>query len=743
MRTTARPWRRLAAAVAAVVSLTALAGCSSAVQEARGGGSDAKASDGGTLKIGVATDLQTATPFSNASDATNVLIGLVYDSLVDLPHESLKPKPALATSWKTAPDGKSVTLQLRKGVKFHTGRELTSKDVEFSIKQWADPTFAVQFQRTAAAVTGFDTSDPHAITLKFDHPLSNIFDLLDVLPIIDSATIDQLKAGKEYIGTGPFTFDKWTPGSQLTFSRNDDYWRGAPHLDGVQAKVVGDSQSQVSQLRSGQLDAIIGAGNRDLESLKKGGQFDVTRFTGAEQQVYVGANVANPELKDKRLRQAIAYGVDRPRIVKDVYRGAGYPINLPWPTYSPAYDAKANHTYDRDVAKAKKLVAAASAGGSRPTIPLEFDANSGNIEATAQIVQSNLEDIGIKVELQPGRPQPVHQGAHRGQVQGPLDPEPLLRAVDALDARGQRLPVQRRPQRLALRLDELPGARQRCLGAHERHGRAGQAGLREAQQGPARQPVPDRARDHLHPGRHLAEGPRHRLVEAAGDPPRERVPVVTRYLLRRIPSALLILFLASVLIFLVIRLVPGDPVATLAGPDATPEARAAIRLRPRARPAGAGAVRPVALAVLHGRPRPVVPDRRRHRLDSSARGWSTRVVLTLTALLFAVVIGMTLSVVSVVADRRWLDALLAGVNTLAVALPTFVTGLLLILVLSRCWCRCCPPAGCRRTGSWPGRTSRSQYLLLPALCLALPAAAALTRFLTDGLQTAAAASRTS
>jgi peptide/nickel transport system substrate-binding protein len=401
MRTTARPWRRLAVTVAAVVSLTALAGCSSAVQEARGGGSDGQASDGGTLKIGVATDLQTATPFSNASDATNVLIGLVYDSLVDLPHESLTPKPALATSWKTAPDGKSVTLQLRQGVTFHTGRELTSKDVEFSIKQWADPTFAVQFQRTAAAVTGFDTSDPHAITLTFDHPLSNIFDLLDVLPIIDSATIDELKAGKEYVGTGPFTFDKWTPGSQLTFSRNDDYWRGRPHLDGVQAKVVGDSQSQVSQLRSGQLDAIIGAGNRDLESLKKGGQFDVTRFTGAEQQVYVGANVANPDLKDKRLRQAIAYAVDRPRIVKDVYRGAGYPINLPWPTYSPAYDAKANHTYDRDVAQAKKLVAASTTGGERPTIPLEFDANNGNIEATAQIVQANLEEIGIKVELQP------------------------------------------------------------------------------------------------------------------------------------------------------------------------------------------------------------------------------------------------------------------------------------------------------------------------------------------------------
>jgi peptide/nickel transport system substrate-binding protein len=286
-------------------------------------------------------------------------------------------------------------------VTFHSGRPLTSKDVEFSIKQWADPRFAVQFQRTAAAVTGFDTSDPQAVTLRFDHPVSNIFDLLDTLPIIDSDTIDQLKAGKEYVGTGPFTFDSWQPGAKLTFSRNQDYWRGKPHLDGVQATVVGDSQSQVSQLRSGQLDAIIGAGNRDLESLKKSGRFEVAPLTGAEQQVYVGANLDNPALKDVRLRRAIAYAVDRDRIVKDVYRGVGYPINLPWPKYSPAYDEALNHTYDRDLAKARKLVEQASPGGATPTIPLEFDANSGNIEATAQIVQADLADIGVKVELQP------------------------------------------------------------------------------------------------------------------------------------------------------------------------------------------------------------------------------------------------------------------------------------------------------------------------------------------------------
>jgi peptide/nickel transport system permease protein len=109
------------------------------------------------------------------------------------------------------------------------------------------------------------------------------------------------------------------------------------------------------------------------------------------------------------------------------------------------------------------------------------------------------------------------------------------------------------------------------------------------------------------------------------------------------------------------------------------------------------------------------------------------VVLTATALLFAVLIGVTLSVVSVIADRWWLDALLAGANTLAVALPTFVTGLLMILGLA-VLLPVLPAGGTPPDGFVSHPDIAFQYLLLPALCLALPAAAALTRFLSDGLQ---------
>ena len=397
---TPRSRRKLPAAlVAGGLALTlALSGCASAVNQASGSGS---ADAGATLNIGVLTDLQPATPFSNASDATNVLIGAVYDTLVDTPGDSVDPKPSLATSWKLAEDGKSLTLQLRKDVKFHSGRPFTSKDVEFSIKTWADPAWAVQFQRTAAAVTSFDTSEAER-----DHPRVRPPGQQHLRPARRRTDprpghVRRAQGGQEVRRHRALHVHQLDPGHELKFARNDDYWGGKAKLAGVDTKVVSDPQALASQLRAGQLDAIIGGTNRDLESLSKSKKFEVQQLKGAEQQVYVGANLQNPDLKDVKLRQAIAYAVDRPRVTEDVYRGAGYPVNLPWPKYSPAYDAKLNQTYARDLTKAKALVKQATNGGAAPTIPLQFDTGSSNLEAVAQIVQSNLEEAGLKVDLQP------------------------------------------------------------------------------------------------------------------------------------------------------------------------------------------------------------------------------------------------------------------------------------------------------------------------------------------------------
>lgn len=208
---------------------------------------------------------------------------------------------------------------------------------------------------------------------------------------------------------------------------------------------------------------------------------------------------------------------------------------------------------------------------------------------------------------------------------------------------------------------------------------------------------------------------------------------MTRYLLRRLPSTLLVLLAASVLVFSLIRMVPGDPVLALAGPDATPEAIAALR-------AELGLDQPIVLQYLHWLRDVVTLDLGRSYVigdDITALvgdGLLNTVVLTAAALLLAVLLALLSSVGGVLADKRWLSSFLAGANTLAVALPTFVTGVLLIVVLAVV----VPvlPAGGTPPDGFTGRPDLTlQYLVMPAVCLALPASAALARFLTEALQT--------
>nr|WP_312007604.1 ABC transporter substrate-binding protein [Nocardioides alcanivorans] len=217
------------------------------------------------------------------------------------------------------------------------------------------------------------------------------------MPIIDSETIDDFTSGKEYIGTGPFVFDSWTPNQALTFSRNDDYWGEKAKLDGVQLRIIKETTSAVSALRGGQVDMILQAGARDLEELEKSDQFHTQKLTGFETQVYVGTNVTHPALADVEVRQAIAYAVDKERIAKEVYRGRARAHDLPWPEYSPAYDAELDHRYARDVAKAKELLK----GHSVPKLPITYGAGNPQYEAVAQIVQANLAEVGIETELEP------------------------------------------------------------------------------------------------------------------------------------------------------------------------------------------------------------------------------------------------------------------------------------------------------------------------------------------------------
>ncbi|RDI53266.1 ABC transporter permease [Nocardia mexicana] len=208
---------------------------------------------------------------------------------------------------------------------------------------------------------------------------------------------------------------------------------------------------------------------------------------------------------------------------------------------------------------------------------------------------------------------------------------------------------------------------------------------------------------------------------------------MTRYLLRRLPSAVLVLFAASVLIFLLMRLVPGDPASTLAGPDATPQSIAAIRHQ-------LGLDRSIPAQYLSWLGGLVTFDLGRSYIlggqisELVSQGLTNTLVLTGAALLLAIVVSLGVGVASVVWPRRWLNAIVAAANTAAVALPTFVTSVLLVLVFAIA-IPVLPAGGVPPDGFIARPDIAAQYLLLPATCLALPVGAALTRFLTEALHT--------
>jgi peptide/nickel transport system permease protein len=208
---------------------------------------------------------------------------------------------------------------------------------------------------------------------------------------------------------------------------------------------------------------------------------------------------------------------------------------------------------------------------------------------------------------------------------------------------------------------------------------------------------------------------------------------VLRYLARRVPSTILVLFLASALIFAIIRLIPGDPATTLAGPDASPASIAAIRHE-------LGLDRSIPTQYVHWLGQIFTFHLGRSYMIGGnistlvSQSFGNTLILTVTALLIAAVIALIVGPLWASTRNRWLEALLTATNTAAIALPTFVTGVLLVLVFGVMF-PILPSGGAPPDGMFSRLDITAQYLAMPAVCLALPVAAVLSRFLAETLRT--------
>ncbi|MFE6974076.1 ABC transporter substrate-binding protein [Streptomyces sp. NPDC057682] len=390
-----------AASGGALLLGTALAGCRSAVSDAssRARDDDGRPRRGGVLDIAVNSDFTPALLFSQS--AQSLQHRLVFNTLTRY-DDRLVPQPELARSWAYAKDGRSLTLELRDDVTFHNGRAFTADDVIFAVKNLQKPVRAAQLRATAAVVTGFEKRGPHTLVLELAHPVNNLFDLFEFMIITDPESVEDAVAGRRLIGTGPFTLKKWSPGSGLSLGRNPAYWRpGRPYLDGVELRVVPQADALVSSLRSGQSQLSFNVPGKSLATVRDAPGLTITDYATGGGAVYLGVNTTVAPLNDRTVRQALAWAVDRDRLLAQSLGGYGLASAAPWPRSSPAFTEAHRTHYTHDPAKARALLRSAGHKGlAFPLLHLALPAET----AVAESIQYDLKQVGVRVTLRPTDP---------------------------------------------------------------------------------------------------------------------------------------------------------------------------------------------------------------------------------------------------------------------------------------------------------------------------------------------------
>ncbi len=370
---------------------SSLAACQSAVRSATAPNGLRK---GGIALVGVPSDVVPRTLFS-VNGPAYAYARLFYNTLTELDHTTLRPIPALATSWELSKDSLEMSLQLRKDVIFHSGRPFGADDVIAAIKNVQDAARGSQLRSAALAISDLSASGTNTVRLRFAHPLSNIFDLFEVMWIADKDSIADTIAGKSFNGTGPFKLKSNVPGQSMIVSKNTSYWKsGRPYLDGVEVRVLPQAQAIVAALLAGQLHFTEKLIPSDVGSLRSNSSFVLAEADNHATNVYLGCNLAVPPMDNRLVRQAVAFGVNREAILKQM--GNGSATSIPWSKNSPAFDTKAAAHYAYNPQRAKELLK--EAGVSNPSIEVGVAAEA-RFTAVAEIVQFNLQEAGFNAKL--------------------------------------------------------------------------------------------------------------------------------------------------------------------------------------------------------------------------------------------------------------------------------------------------------------------------------------------------------
>lgn len=391
--TTTRRTRTVALTAAAALIVT-LAGCATDAELSGSGGAE-----GATLAYGLSaepTDIKTGV---DQGSAAKEVTALVRRGLLQYNADG-EPAPALASDYEVSEDGLTYSFTLRSDLTFSNGDPLTSADVKRTFEYFAGDDNGANYQGEFANVSEIETPDDTTVVLTLAEPQTAFPNVLadPLSAIVPEEPLDESGAP---VGAGPFMITDYSKGVSFTLEANPDFYNAdAVGLERIEMTFMPDAQTRVKALTSGQVQFIDYVPASDYETLENTDGVTLDSAPGLYGGVLL--NLEEGPVADQTVRQALAYAIDVESLTEVGTLGYGTSGGgLPIPEDNPYYDEEQAAHFTHDPEKAKELLAEA---GYEDGLSLDLLTTSQYFGYTerAQVIKSNLEEIGIQVEIVTG-----------------------------------------------------------------------------------------------------------------------------------------------------------------------------------------------------------------------------------------------------------------------------------------------------------------------------------------------------
>jgi peptide/nickel transport system substrate-binding protein len=379
-----------------------LAACGSSSSSSSTSSSSPPAKKGGTLRVAISTPAAAVNPLTVADAGGLCMLNQTGEFLIFDSNLKLALQPMLATKWSPNSDGSVWTFTLRPGVKFHNGASMTADDVVYTFQQLADPKNASNALSTFQGVlapSGVKKVDPTTVAFHLEAPNGNFPYLVssdNYNAIIVPKGTDFSKWQSTFMGTGAFKLSSYTQGVGAQFVKNPAYWGTKALLDGTSFKFYSSQPPQILALQGNDVDVIGQFVPFGAASLLHNSSFNVIRLKSANHRELSMRNDQAP-FTDARVRQAVAYTVDRKGAVAALLSGYGTVANdSPFGPRFPSSDMSVPQR-SQDISKAKQLLAAAGhPNGFSTTMKTEI---YEEVPQLAQVIKAGAAKAGINITL--------------------------------------------------------------------------------------------------------------------------------------------------------------------------------------------------------------------------------------------------------------------------------------------------------------------------------------------------------